>query len=265
MDFDCFEASFLGHKPVAEVDVFDQVVEAGRAWSLLRARTPGRRRLVITAGFHGNEVAGPLTLLEHFSVIVGEARRHDVGLTIYPCLNPSGFDARTRYNQSGTSPNNDLLRYEVAPNVWVGELGPGQRYLRHRVHSGGPNETRALARALEVDEAPHAALDLHQDPWLRGTWCYAYTFGDRGAYRPLLAQSRRHLPIAEVTEVDDDLYSDDDGIIEFHDGSVTDYFHRRGVPYTAALETTTDSPLTDCDQVNLIWIRGFIGLAAQNQ
>jgi hypothetical protein len=33
-------------------------------------------------------------------------------------------------------------------------------------------------------------------------------------------------------------------LIELHDGSVTDYFFRRGVPYTAALETTTQTPLT---------------------
>jgi hypothetical protein len=43
---------------------------------------------------------------------------------------------------------------------------------------------------------------------------------------------------------------------------VTDYFFRRGVPYTAALETTTQTPLDRSHEVNLLWIRGFIDLVA---
>ena len=43
----------------------------------------------------------------------------------------------------------------------------------------------------------------------------------------------------------------------------TDDFMRRGTPYCATLETTTQSELTDCHAVNLIWIEGFIDLAAR--
>ena len=35
-----------------------------------------------------------------------------------------------------------------------------------------------------------------------------------------------------------------------------------GVPYTAAIETTTETPWPLADEINLIWIRGFIDLAA---
>jgi hypothetical protein len=35
------------------------------------------------------------------------------------------------------------------------------------------------------------------------------------------------------------------------------------VPYTAALETTTSTPLASSHAVNLLWIRGFIDLAAR--
>ena len=55
--------------------------------------------------------------------------------------------------------------------------------------------------------------------------------------------------------------ADAEGFIECHDGSITDHFHRAGVPYTAAIETTTDTPAALADEINLIWIRGFIELA----
>ncbi len=63
--------------------------------------------------------------------------------------------------------------------------------------------------------------------------------------------------------MDDNSRTDADGLIEYHDCSVTDYFTRSGVPYAAALETTTRTPLEHCHAINLIWIRGFIELAAR--
>ena len=59
-----------------------------------------------------------------------------------------------------------------------------------------------------------------------------------------------------------DVHADEEGFIVCHDGSVTDRFHRAGVPYTAAIETTTETPWPLADEINLIWIRGFIDLAA---
>ena len=59
-----------------------------------------------------------------------------------------------------------------------------------------------------------------------------------------------------------DVHADAEGFIECHDGSITDHFHRAGVPYTAAIETTTETPAALADEINLIWMRGFIDLAA---
>ncbi len=243
---------------------FAEVIEGGRSYPLYEAVVPGRRTLVITAGFHGDETAGPLTLLERLPEIARYARARDVGLRIFPCLNPSGFEDGTRYNRDGEAPNNDLLRYQVAPGRWVDELPAGTDFLSWAVHTEGPKETRALLAALEREPAPAAALDLHQDPWLEGAFAYAYVFGARAAYRPLVVRTAALVPLAASALVDDEagVRSDADGIIELHDGSVTDYFYRRGVPITAALETTTRTPMALADQVNLVWIRGFIDLIA---
>jgi len=249
---------------LGELGRYGTVVESGQDFPLFKLTLAGERWLTITSGFHGDERAGPLTLLEHMAEIVAYARERRVGLRVYPCVNPSGFEACTRYNMSGERPNNDLLRYEVAPGVWKGELVAGERFLSWKVFTEGPKETRALRAELEAAPVPDAALDIHQDPYLRGAFTYAYTFGAPDFYRPLCERSNGHSQIARSCLVDEQTKAetDEDGFIAYHDGSVTDYFMRRGTPFTAALETTTDTPLPACHQINLAWIRGFIDLAA---
>jgi predicted deacylase len=262
VDYHEYVERFMAHKAIAEVRTFATLVEGGVPHPLLVASTPGRRALLITAGFHGDEVAGPLTLVEHLPEIVEHARKVDVALRIYPSVNPSGFTDLTRYNRSGESPNNDFIRYEV-DGQWVDALPAGATFTRWKLQTGGPKETRALIGQLEEMPTPDAALDIHQDPWLGGHWSYAYTFGPRAPYLPLVAATDQILPVTRKRQVDEDVRTDGDGLIELHDGSVTDYLFRRGVPVTSALETTTHAPLPLCHQVNLTWIHGFLDLAAR--
>jgi glucose-6-phosphate dehydrogenase assembly protein OpcA len=75
----------------------------------------------------------------------------------------------------------------------------------------------------------------------------------------------RHAEIARKKVVDDQtlLATDKEGLIEFHDGSVTDYFWRRGAKWAAAVESTVETPMVACHRIHLAWIRGFIDLVAQ--
>jgi hypothetical protein len=261
VDYDDFQARIRSWSTLARVSQYGSVREAGRRFPLLRLDVPGRRRVLITAGFHGEEPAGPLTLAHHFDQIAAHARKRNIGLTVFPCINPSGFAAGTRYNASGEKPNNDLLRYRVGKNRWVGELEGDAPFLSWRPYRKSPKETRALLKELEPLATPVAALDLHQDDYMRRAATYAYVFGDPGHYRPLMRKAARHAEVAHDTLVDPRLRTDADGLIEFHDGSVTDYFMRRGSKFCATLETTTQTALESCHAVNLIWIFGFINLA----
>jgi predicted deacylase len=253
----------------AESFSYGTVIEDGREFPLLGLRVPGPRPVLVTAGFHGDEKAGPLTLLAHAADIVEYAVARGVGLRVYPCINPSGFEAHTRYNLSGERPNNDFLRYRVEPGVWRGELRSGQSFSEIAPwREGAPKETQALGRELDAAALPYAALDLHQDNFIHGAVFYAYVFGDRAAYRPLLARSGALVPVLRSSIVDSghepesDVHADEEGFIVCHDGSITDKLHRAGVPYTAAIETTTETPAPLADEINLIWIRGFVDLAA---
>jgi predicted deacylase len=253
----------------AEAFSYGVVVEDGRDFELVGLRSPGARTVLVTAGFHGDEKAGPLTLLEHAAEIVDYAAARGVGLLIYPCVNPSGFEAHVRYNLSGERPNNDFLRYELAPGVWRGELRDGERFSQIvPAVEGLPKETAALARELDRAPLPAAALDLHQDNFIHGSLFYAYVFGELATYRPLMARAGSLVPVLRSSIVDSghepgsDVRADAEGFIVCHDGSITDRCHRAGVPYTAAIETTTETPGPLADEINLIWIRGFIDLCA---
>jgi predicted deacylase len=262
MRYDQYLDAFMAHGRVSRVRPYAHITEGGQGYPLLEATTPGERTLLITAGFHGDETAGPLTLLKHFREIEEYATARGVGLRVYPCLNPSGFEDNTRYNRSREAPNNDFLRYEIEPGVWVGELAAGQSFLQHRVFTESPKETRALVTELEKLPAPAAALDIHQDPYLPDALGYAYSFGDSEPLRSMLAATAALVPLATSMAVDDDVFTDEDALVKFHDGSITDYFHRRGVPWTVALETTTATAMPTCHAVNLVWIKGFVDLVA---
>jgi hypothetical protein len=155
------------------------------------------------------------------------------------------------------------MRYEVAPGIWKDTLRSGESFLRWVTYDGGPKETRAVRAELEKGAVPDAALDLHQDHHIPGQLMYGYVFGPRAAFRPLVEACARRIPVARQVQVDEQVHTDADGLIEFNDGSVTDYYWRRGVGYCAALETSTQTGLELAAEVNLIWIRGFIELAAR--
>ncbi|MCB9729701.1 MAG: hypothetical protein H6744_05355 [Deltaproteobacteria bacterium] len=250
---------------LGELGTYGEAVHDGTRYPYLRLVVDGARWLTITAGFHGDEQSGPRTLLRSMDRVVAWARQHDVGLRVYPCLNPTGFEDTTRYNRAHQRPNNDLLRYELPGGHVRGELLPGQRFKRWYVRTTpGAAETDALLPELEQHAPPVAALDLHQDPFHEGPGSYAYVFGERSGFHSMVRACRGFAPIVAQQQVDDvvPLSTDEHGLLEYADGSITDYFWRRGVRWAAALETTTDTDPEACHQVNLAWIHGFIERAA---
>jgi len=94
-------------------------------------------------------------------------------------------------------------------------------------------------------------------------------FGELATYRPLMARAGSLVPVLRSSIVDSghepgsDVRADAEGFIICPDGSITDRFQRAGVPITAAIETTTETPAALADEINLIWIRGFIDLVAR--
>lgn len=239
------------------------------------------RILLIDASIHGEEIAGPLSLLEHFDEIVTYAKEKNVGLIIYPCVNPSAFDAKNRYNKKGEMVENDFLRY-VKEHAIIGDLRKGTAHDTW-VWSSDPMLNIQLSEEMklfhqEFKKLPHKSIlgivDLHQDYYREDVASYFYVYGTGEEYVPLTKESEKIVPLLTKTAINSGYkkcppeempMSDQHGLVRRHDGSIADLFYRLGVPYAITVETTGKTEFEVAMRVNVLWIKSFIDLVAQHK
>jgi hypothetical protein len=108
--------------------------------------------IAIAAGVHGDEPAGPWAVLG-----MVERRELDAqyGYRIWPCTNPSGYEAGTRESADGFDVNRSFGRGGQTP------------------------EARAIVTANRNRKFA-LSLDLHEDCDAEGFYCYEYGEGDLG-------------------------------------------------------------------------------------
>ncbi|MFA5796896.1 MAG: succinylglutamate desuccinylase/aspartoacylase family protein [Candidatus Woesearchaeota archaeon] len=138
--------------------------------------------LLLTAGFHGDEIAGPFTMLYKLEEIIEKSKQKNVGLIIFPCINPSGFDIRERYNiasqhlpEAEQKPNNDFMRYVTKNHNIVDDLGDSNVFITwfysndKSITGWLPHETIRIHKHLHKFihksriKRIKGHLDLHQD------------------------------------------------------------------------------------------------------
>jgi len=100
----------------------------------------------IAAGVHGDEPAGPHALL---ALIENDELDPRFSYRLWPCTNPSGYDARTRESIDGVDVNRTFGR------------------------GGSSPEARAIITANR-DRKFELAIDLHEDDEASGFYCYEY-------------------------------------------------------------------------------------------
>lgn len=115
------------------------------------ARLPS---VALSAGVHGDEPAGPWALLELLEAGDLDER---FAYRIWPCTNPSGFEAGTRESADGVDVNRTFGRGGQSP------------------------EARAVVTANR-DRKFVLSLDLHEDCDARGFYCYEYGGGRIGLH-----------------------------------------------------------------------------------
>ena len=252
--------------------------------------------VLVQAGLHGDEKAGPLTFARHLHDIVDYAHARGVKLIMFPLANPSGFDGNTRYNgdhDRGSAGNGDFLRYILADGSYADELPPAFAESAlpwcwsSDVDVALPAETKLMQALLRREPLARiaAALDLHQDcltPGL-GPCSYAYAFGDMRRYQGITSAVRAWVPLladrvigagfgVEIDGKGDAQRpqssgahptSDADGFLVRHDGSLTDLFFRLGARHSVAVETSGATPIDVACAVNLLWIKGMIDLVSR--
>lgn len=264
---------------------YGEVSWEGVAYPLLRLSSPSaleqERILVITSGFHGNEIAGPLSLHEHLEKIAAYAARKDVGLVIFPCVNPTGYEFGTRYNMAGQAGNNDFLRYRK-DGALVDDLKSGTEHQGWYWASDPslcitlPEETAILHSEMRrlPFERVLGLVDLHQDYFLTEPGTYTYVFGSGEAYAPIAERVGKTIPVLRSQAInsgqpdcrpEDVPVSDSHGFIRRHDCTINDLFYRQGVQYCITVETTGAVKLGTAMGANLTWVKGIIGLVASHR
>ncbi len=255
-------------------------------YDFFRIASKGIRRndkiMLIRAGIHGDEVAGPLTIIQYFNRIFDYAHNHGVKLIVYPLGNPAGFDARQRYNtddSDGLGPNNDFVRYELDNGTLTDDIGRGGKFKRwywssdNRLNYYLPAETLLMHKLLKCDplESLVAALDLHQDyiSPLNREAAYHYAFGNLSVYDRIVDRVKKTVPLIANRMISagqsGSMKTNSEGFIVRHDGTLGDLMHRLGVKYCVTPETTGKTPLGKACLVNWKWIKGLIDLSSKRE
>ena len=160
---------------------------AGMDLDLLRvdiaAEEPAVARLAVFAGTHGDEPAPVVTALEFLEQRMW-ARSPSVAFSVFPCLNPTGYDLGTRENADGIDINRQFARDEVP-------------------------EARAL-RAAVANDTFDTFVDAHEDPEEFGFYTYAF-FSDSSWPRLIVEAVAERGPIISTPEADD--HPVDNGVV----------------------------------------------------
>lgn len=234
--------------------------------------------ILIRAGVHGNEVAGPLTIHERLADIVKLANKHGFGLVIYPLANPSGFELGHRYSKFSKK-GDDFVRYEIYDN-YKGSVknAPSSASSKWKfTWDADPDdalsqETAAMTKEVRSTDWSKVAavLDLHQDYLTRDekdrpASSYFYVYGDKSKYKHLADASAKLVPFYKETGEPSDEKVGKDGFIVSNDGSFADAVRHLGVKHSIVIETTGKTELQTAIAVNMIWIDGIMQMAAKEK
>ncbi len=134
-----------------------------------RVANPSRARLYISAGIHGDEPAGPMSVLR----LLEENRwPGDVSVSICPCLNITGFEIHKRENVNGLDLNRDYRHFQST-------------------------ECRAHADWLLKQEPFDVSLSLHEDWESNGFYLYELNPDNKPSFAEKILEE-----VAKVCPVD---------------------------------------------------------------
>ena len=143
--------------------------------ALTRSPVAPNRRVYISSGVHGDEPAGPMTLLR---LLEENEWPTDVGFWLCPCLNPSGFPLNTRENRDGIDLNRDYREPKSA-------------------------EVTAHIHWLEQQPAFDLAIHLHEDWESTGFYMYELNPNHHPTIsRQVIAAVKEICPIDMSVEID---------------------------------------------------------------
>jgi len=148
-------------------------VNAPRTLLCVETGDASQPTIALASGVHGDEPAGPWALL---ALVEERSLNPRFAYRMWPCTNPTGFDAHTRASIDGVDVNRTFGR------------------------GGGSPEARAIITANR-DFKFVLSIDLHEDADAAGFYCYEYGGGTIG--RTVIATlDRAGFPIEPLDDFD---------------------------------------------------------------
>jgi protein MpaA len=167
----------IGRREGVMLSVLDELRRSGYAlpFCMVRLGPATGPQLCISAGLHGDEPAG----VEALVAFLERPALPNIGITAFPCVNPTGFVAGTRTNDIGLDLNRTF----------------GQER--------GPQETELVRWALEGQRFA-CGIDLHEDHEANGFYLYEHVRDTPGVCSRIVAAIRAvGLPISDAASVED--------------------------------------------------------------
>jgi hypothetical protein len=208
-------------------------------------KTRNNPHILIAAGFHGEEAAGPMGLLQFLEQTAAHLLQH-VHLSVLPLVNPSGFSKGTRSNLFGENPNNGFCS-NISSCPGDGELPS--------------HEGRLLLQHLQTLSScsKDGFLSLHEDIDLDRFYLYSFEQSPTpGTFTKMLVdvESSFFSPIQDGTL--DGAYFQNGVAFLHHDGSFEDLLFHQGCPRSACTETPGRLPLPIRIQANAALSEAFV-------
>jgi len=184
----------------------------------LSARGTPRLRVVVTAGVHGIEPAGPAAVLLFLEQFLATPLRHEgVEVTALPLVNPVGYHARTR----GNAERIDLNR----------SFGTG---------SGAPREVE-LVRAGLAGERFDLGIDLHSSRSSGERGWFALHRGSLELLAPAMRRFGQSFPI--LCEGTDRYVLESPGVLRSsNQGTLKDFLADQGARWAVTIEAPAAMP-----------------------
>lgn len=194
----------------------------------------GKKVVVFSAGIHGDEIAGPWTIIDFLKKYNFQSYPN-VKIIIFPVASPTAFNAKKRYNYLNKELNALFCRKKLTHEnkILFNEL---------------KNEKVLFFHAL------HGDIDEHS--------FYLYNFENKKEkiYRDLIKLASKYFPINKSKKIYNDPATN--GLItNRQDGSFEDRMFREGSPYSMCTESPEKQPLKKTVALNVTLINKVLDFA----
>ncbi|CZF87074.1 N-acetyl-ornithine deacetylase [Grimontia marina] len=206
----------------------------------------GNHNMLISAGFHGEEAAGPWGLL-HLLQQMDSSLFEQVNLSLLPLVNPTGFANGHRFNELGENPNRGFYLESGVPKPGEDTSLEGRILLEHT----------ELLQAASCD----GILTCHEDVLQTDTYVYTFEPAETpGAFSHTLRDALgEFFPIAKDGSIDD--CSVQDGVIFNHfDTSFESFLVQQGARVGCCSETPAQQNLDQRILANASVMNAFLAM-----